>query len=299
MTEPLADLYEIFLLEKIKRDYLSKYDKFEILGAKFIYTYFCVLVEVKNIFKQEYYFIVENLKDSVIFQLKRTDEQSPYIKFEKKHFRNRVGEKIFDILAKRGLCTQEHIALSSGTNPLSIHRLITCLYQNIIGLEVHHNNKNKADNRISNLSPITHKYHDFLDKQQGEKYEKLTSILHKNFREKVCKEDEKRNTLANRKEIVLDVLGDLASGKSVKDISNEKIKKTKIYELKKYYFYLNEFINYLREFINLKFVLLNGNLSNLNIENFIFNCSEKLNSCSTLEFKTFLIDFFKTHDKKT
>ena len=45
--------------------------------------------------------------------------------------------------------------------------------------------------------------------------------------------------------IVFEVLYGLSQGKKVKELTSKKIKKTKIYEFKKHYFYLEEFFNFL------------------------------------------------------
>lgn len=302
MAQELDNFYEFFMLKTVIKKYFPNNTNIRVLGNNFIDSYYFMLIEELNISGNkadtEYYLIVENCKKPVIVQLKKTDEQSDYIKFEKKHFRKSIGEKIFKILAQRGICTQEHIALSESTNPLLIHRLNACLYKNILGLEVHHNNKDKTDNYIINLTPIKHKLHDFLDRQQGGEYEILTKRLHKKFVQEVEKLGIKRNTLSNRNEIVLAVLLDLNYGKSVKKITNKNIKKTKVYQIKRHYFYIKDFIKYFCDVLNKKIELFDGIDTKILCKHFYFSLSKKMEIISNREFRLFVFEFFKDYKKR-
>lgn len=247
MLEHLERLYYCFLVKKLYKSNHYQNPNYRILGANFVNGYFLVVSEEytseKDTNNPDYYLLVENCKKPYKIQLQRTEQDSPYIKIDKNHFKKNVDEKVLHLLAKQGLCTEIDIALSNNTNPYLLHRLVVCLYSNILNLEVHHNYKNKRDNHISCLTPVESGYHKKLDKFPEPKFSEVTNKLYKEFEDLIFKKS--RDTLASRLNIVFKILYKLSQGKSVKELTSKKIKKTKIYELKKHYFYLKEFFDFL------------------------------------------------------
>lgn len=261
MTNIIKRIYNKFLQEKITEKYIKQYGKnVIILGANFLNNYYIVLFqnlgENKNYRLGENYLIIENCDNPQKIYLKLYDPASEYLK-SRKHCIDNICPEVFTLLLNRGLYMKYDAGLK-GDNLFSLHRLNMCLYTNIsVIYEVHHNNKHKDQNEISNLTPIHKDIHKELDLMQGEDFTINTNILHNQFKTNIIKHP--KNTLANRDKNILNILYGLSIGKSVKELESKKIRKTKIYEIKKNYYYLKDFIKYLENIMNITFEEFNGN----------------------------------------
>lgn len=260
MTNIIKRIYYKFLQEKITEKYIKQYgNNVIILGANFLNNYYIVLFqnigENKNYRFGDNYLIVENCDNPQKIYLKLYDTASEYLK-SRKHCIDNICPEVFTLLLNRGLYMKRDTGID-GDNLFSLHRLNMSLYTNISGIyEVHHNNKHKEQNEISNLTPIHKDIHKKLDLMQGDEFIVNTNILHNQFKTDIIKHP--KNTLANRDKNILNILYGLNIGKSVKELESKKIRKTKIYEIKKTYYYLKDFIQYLENIINMTFEEFNG-----------------------------------------
>lgn len=258
MNKFLKYLYRTFIRDKVQELYLSEGKIYKVLGENFLNGYYFLVLEVKefSFSNTDYYLIVENCKTPLFIQLKITDKESDYVKIDKIALKNALPKNILEILAKNGLCTTVENTTKEGTNPFTIHRLTMCLYKNILGLTVHHNDKDKLNNVINNLTPLEAWKHQKLDTQPEPKYYFETSEFHETFVDEYFKQ--KRDTLASRGRNLLTILNKLHKGYPIKEIVSKEYKKSKVYEVKRHFYYLNEFIKFLITFKRLTREKLNG-----------------------------------------
>lgn len=246
MTNFLEKLYRDFLRNKIHQKYIYNNPNYFVLGENILNGYYYVLLSEWGDERYEYSLIIENCKhpDCKHIQLSHNPE---YDIFKKSALKNIIPKKAFETLIKNGLFKD----INSGydrkkDNLAAIHRLNMCMYTDIKELEVHHNNKKKRDNFITNLTPIHKPLHYELDNMPEPQFSRVTSELHNNFKKDLHKQ--KRNTLSNRDELVIEILILLSKGLKPEKIAKKyrnRIQKSKIYQIKRYYFYLDEFLNYL------------------------------------------------------
>ncbi len=251
MKNRLTLLYKNFIREKISNKYLIHKKHYLVLGDGFINGYYLAIISSNNeyINLQNYYLIIENCKTPKIIELKQTELASQYVKLDKPYLLKNMPANILYYLAKQGLCTTINNAIKKESNPYLLHRLVMCLYHNIISLTVHHNNKNPQVNHINNLTPLEDTLHKRLDRiENSEKYTDKTNFYNQKFKTKYFKPS--KNTLANRDKNILTILHKLYLKLPVKNIICSKYKQTKVYEIKRHYFYLVEFINYMKSLID-------------------------------------------------
>ena len=251
MTKHLNRLYKNFIREKISNQYLAQRKGYLILGDGFINGYYLAIISINNEYSnvQNYYLIIDNCKTPKIIELKQTEQASQYVKLDKPYLLKNMPVNILYYLAKQGLCTTKNNAIKKESNPYLLHRLVMCLYYNIIGLTVHHNNKNPQVNHINNLTPLEDTLHKRLDRiENSALYQDKTNFYHQKFKETCFKLT--KNTLASRDSNVLTILHKLYLNIPVRNIICSKYKQTKVYEIKRHYFYLVEFINYIKSLID-------------------------------------------------
>lgn len=294
MNNFLKYLYRIFIRDKVEKLYLSEGKIYEVLGENFLNGYYFLVLKVKEYCDSKYYLIVENCKTPLFIELKITDKHSEYVKIDKVALKNVLPKNILYTLAKNGLCTTIENTMKEGTNPFTIHRLTMCLYKNILGLTVHHNDKNKYNNAITNLTPLDNFTHQKLDVKPEPAFTQLTQKYNKEFEVKYFKA--KRNTLANRGENLLTILQKLHEGHQVKDIVSKQYKKSKIYEVKSHFYHIKEFTIYLKTFNSPTRRELNGKVNTIwkDIYNF-----EKIYSPDYKDLLRFTEDINKYLTKQT
>lgn len=256
-------------LKKLYKEYIrsytsEKYEKLQnhncnIIGENILGNYYFLLLEDNNFVNPTYYLLIENCKNPQFIHLKRSSTNSRYYTFNKNVLK--VNMPAFKRLVKNGLFKNIKSGISELNNLASIHRLNMCLYKNILTLEVHHNDKNKQNNSITNLTPIDEYRHDELDLMEEPEFSILTSKYNNEFIKELSKTEKNKNTLASRDNIVLKVICLLNSNIKPSEISKilkYKIKKSKIYEIKNYFYYAQSFINYLKMYITNGIDNLNG-----------------------------------------
>lgn len=284
-------------LKKLYKEYIRSYtsEKYEelqnhncnIIGENILGNYYFLLLEDNNFVNPTYYLLVENCKNPQFIHLKRSSTNSHYYTFNKNVLK--VNMPAFKRLVKNGLFKNIKSGFSELNNLASIHRLNMCLYKNILTLEVHHNDKNKQNNSITNLTPIDEYRHDELDLMEEPEFSILTSKYNKEFIEEL--KSTERDTLASRDNIVLEVLMLLNKNlkpSTISKILKNKIKKSKIYEIKSYFYYLSDFITYLNSYASSCVSSFNGKLGCQ--WNLIFNFEEKCMSKNII-VKEFLSSF--------
>ena len=251
MTQYLKNLYLEFIRAKIAQEYIPFHYDGIVLGENMLGGYYFVLTTNFHCEEGFYYLLLENCVNTCWIQLAKINNKSKqYNIFRRSILENILPKRAFKLLLDNGLYKTYKAKISKNDNLTSIHRLNMCLYTNITDLEVHHNNKIKSFNNITNLTPIEKSLHDELDMLAEPKFSEVTNKLHKQFKEGLLKP--KRNTLSSRDEFVLDVLILLWKGFSPLEIVkklDKKVHKSKIYEIKQYYFYLSEFMDYLYNYI--------------------------------------------------
>lgn len=252
MAEQLKTLYKIFVRDKVNKEYIYYNENCKILGENFVGKYYLLLMEdwnrTKDIEVPDFHLLIENCKASEVLKFKRIHKSNGYIRISKQILED--NEKIFKLLIKQGLFMKPETAYNWNNTELLVHRLNLCLYNNIIGFECHHGDKDKTHNGITNLTPIKHENHKLLDIEPLEIFEKHTKELHDKFVEKIFKE--KRNTLSSRDKTVFHILLELSAGLSVTQIAkrhSKRIGETSIQKIKNHYFYCNEFLKYLYHLI--------------------------------------------------
>lgn len=245
----LEKLYRLFLRDKINEKYQFSYSEVMILGENILNGYyFITLIDSEGeLFKSYNKLIVENCKTpSSVLINKFQGCLDSYERFNKSSLSSKLESKAFNTLINNGLFQNLKSGKSLLDNITTMHRLNCCIYSNILGLEVHHGNKIKCSNQISNLTPIEKSLHDELDIFEEPDFSIKTKFLHEQFKKGL--KFQKRNTLSSRDEIVFEILLDLDIGLKPLEIFSKwknKIGLTKIYEIKNHYFYLKEFLKFL------------------------------------------------------
>ena len=302
MTKHLNRLYKNFIREKVNQEYIYRNENCKILGESFVKNYYCILIQDWNNVKSKtfsnYHLIIENCKNPKIYKFKPILRNDRYIRVEKSELYN--NQKIFELFIKQGLFKNPDKAFNKINNQILIHRLCLCLYTNIIGLEVHHNNKDKSFNAISNLSPIKKEYHLKLDSLTGKDFVIETEKIHKEFTHKYFKE--KRNTLSSRDNIVLNILQDIQKNLTITTITKKYSKyasQSTIKNIKRHYFYVEQFLDYLYKLIK------QGNPAFVNLStkqwDFIldFEKQNQPKNINTYDIPNFLKLHIREHYKKT
>lgn len=109
------------------------------------------------------YIIIENIKNPICAEIKQVFNKNGYITSTKNTLKSIISSSIFKKLIKRGLYKNIESGLNKTDNRFSIHRLVSCLYYSILGLEVHHLSKRTNENHIWNLVPLESSIHDEVD----------------------------------------------------------------------------------------------------------------------------------------
>lgn len=267
----LKELYQLFLIYFINSKYFEDINNINILGANFIDNLFIVVFQKNN----RIFIIIENILTPIFIELKQVKNKDGYITIDKNFYSKVIPQKIREKLAKRGLCLTYATGMKNNKS-LCLHRLITCLYFNCINKEVHHINKNKIDNYITNLIPLDAISHKRIDNDllNGVNFaineqEQLKSKLKKT-----------RTTLANNEQILYEILSLKNKQLPVKKIIKiiKKIRKSKIYEIINYFYYSNEFKIWLKMQQNQTFQELYGKFFNewKNVINYNFFNANKI-----------------------
>lgn len=245
----LEELYKLFIRDKINEKYQISYSERLILGENLLNGYyFLTCIEEDGILNQTFNkIIVENCKNPSIIEINKFKGKSNvYERFNKNALKTHLEPKAFNTLINNGLFQNLESGKSIIDNITTMHRLSSCIYSNISGLEIHHGNKRKCSNQISNLTPIEKSLHDEIDMLDEPEFSIRTKELHNDFKKSL--KIQKRNTLSSRDEIILAILLDFDNALTPLEVASKwknKIGLTKIYEIKNHYFYLKDFLKFL------------------------------------------------------
>ena len=245
----LEELYKLFIRDKINEKYQISYSERLILGENLLNGYyFLTFTEEDAILNQIYNkILVENCKNPSIVEINKfKGKTNVYERFNKNALKTHLEPKTFNTLINNGLFQNLESGKSIIDNITTMHRLSSCIYSNISGLEIHHGNKRKCSNQISNLTPIEKSLHDEIDMLDEPEFSIRTKELHNEFKKSL--KVQKRNTLSSRDEIILAILLDFDNALTPSEIASKwknKIGLTKIYEIKNHYFYLKDFLKFL------------------------------------------------------
>lgn len=291
----LKNLYKDYIRSLTNDKYKELQNKnYKVIGENILENYYFLLLENNDSEKIRYYLIIENCKKSQIIYLKRNSSNSRYYTFNKNVLK--ANMPAFKRLIKRGLFKNINSGCSKLNNLASIHRLNMCLYKNILNLEVHHNDKNKNNNHITNLTPIDEYIHDELDLMEEPEFSILTSNYNNEFIQELRKID--RDTLASRDNIILEVISLLNKNlkpKQIAKILKNKIKKSKIYEIKNYFYYALDFIEYLKKHIINGFEHFDGIFNKQWKKVLNFECKYKDQNTIKMLIQTDLIPLLKKY----
>lgn len=191
---------------------------------------------------------------------------SGYYKVDREFLLNFLGQKIFDILVRRGM--YESGDDSEKESDIYIQRFILTLVYIIIGLQVHHLLKNLAQNDFAHLVPIEVGIHQKVDRMdflegidKSLKIERTEQI--KQFADEEEKKLRSRNYFQSREETIIEILELSVSGMSVDEIvqaMDGKICDKKVREYINLFPQAEGFLKYLKAQENQEFADLYSNL---------------------------------------
>lgn len=160
----LTQYYHIFLRLLIDEMYFQNYDDVTVLAERFVGRYYIIIfIAVENSIKT-HYMLVENIKKPNLIEFEEDSINKLYSTYRKHWFKAQLkNNRLYRRLAHMGLYKRIKSGLSNDNGLFNQHRLIMCLYQNILGMEVHHISKNKKQNEICNLVRFFHDSHAWVD----------------------------------------------------------------------------------------------------------------------------------------
>lgn len=208
----------------------------------------------------ERFILIENTKIPIIIGLNCFLNGYGYLVCNgKQAFTDKKAQKIYPKLIKKGLFKGRRTESKEGSNIFPLHRLITCIYEDIYEYEIHHIDKTKKNNYIRNLVKAIKQKHDKIHRMSNKEGQqesfKMQAKLKSNLFRKI------KNTLAQRPETILEILQKNIEGLSVEEIEEDfksKIKKSKIHEILNYFHYKKDFSEWLKKPQNQTFPDLNG-----------------------------------------
>jgi len=243
-------LYKNFLKEKTHNKYIEQeLPNAIVIGENMLKNYYLVLLLDCNFPSQRYIcpvLIVENCKSPIMIQISHITNTKTYIRIRKNQLKEKLESGVFNALINNGLFLNIEAGRSKLNNLTTLHRLNACLYSNILSKEVHHNDKDKLNNFIHNLTPLKPSLHDELDMLKEPEYTEKTQHYYSEYLKKLF--SPKRNILTERDEFIFEILVNLCKGLKPIEIAQKykrKISLSKIYEIKNYFYYLEEFIQHL------------------------------------------------------
>lgn len=186
--------------------------------------------------------------------LKQESNQN-YIVFGKTDLIKNINKYVLKGLLKRALFLGEKGKTAKYNALFSLQRLVGCVKTDINHLEVHHMDKNTNNNFIGNLLPIAKTMHEKIGSGLINQEEEYNRFWQKSF-------DMGKNTLAKNILILFHILYFKKQNKKIKEIEkliHHKIKKSKIYEILRFYFSPEEFLIWLRNNVKSDFTELYGN----------------------------------------
>lgn len=187
------------------------------------------------------YIIIENTNHPICTRITVTKNQYGYIIGLKNDLKKIFPAKLLDRLFKNHLYQNIESAYNDYNNYWSLQRLVCCLYTKISDKVVHHINKLKMVNNITNLLPVTREEHTQLE--DYDENEMLVQKMQVAFKKKVnrCK----NQTVANNDDVILQVLklaSERISKNNIVKTMSKYVKKSSVYAILKDFFYSKEFV---------------------------------------------------------
>ena len=187
------------------------------------------------------YIIIENTSHQICARIAVTKNQYGYIIGLKNDLKKIFPAKLLDRLFKNHLYQNIESAYNDYNNYWSLQRLVCSLYTKICDRVVHHINKLKMVNNITNLLPVTKEEH-----IQLEDYDEDGMLARKMQAAFKRKSNRCRNqTVANNDDVILQILKLASEGISKNDIvktMSKYVKKSSVYAILKDFFYSKEFV---------------------------------------------------------
>jgi len=210
--------------------------------------------------EKKYYVVICNLKNNICFELPVNVQANNYARFYKNSLKHSIPLKLYKKLIKRGLFLNLSVGNNSKNSECTIHRLVACLYYKCLGKEIHHISKNKTENHICNLIPVSKKLHIHLDNIDME------SNLYNSELEQIelLKKLKSRTTLAKNDGLIYEILENFSKGSTILELIQQykcKVKKSTIYNLVAKYILFEDFIIWLESHALTCNEELNGKLS--------------------------------------
>ncbi len=140
----------------------------------------------------------------------------------------------------------------------SVHRLVSCIDDECIGLAIHHINKRNNDNCIVNLVPVTTSIHSKLENMYRGLHASYETMLREGYRLKEIQEKKKTNKKMYLKDNDLLQMEIIKYSKThttketIKRFNKIKSPQT-IRDIINYYYYKEEFLEWLKTFNGRKF----------------------------------------------
>lgn len=212
----LREIYhKDFMRKKVDKQYLQQYDSVIVLGENFIGKYYLVIFQTGNM----YYLLIENIKTPYLVKMKHYTNSGGYHVANKSIFNKKpLKGKLCRNLLINGLHANKKDKESDYPKSFLLHRLVTCLYQNTLGYEIHHINKDRLQNNVCNLVKARKKRHDWIHKLPDDVGIGVSLRMQRRQKRKIYKQQ--RNTLAQNENLIIEILNKSKRGKK-----NEKEEK--------------------------------------------------------------------------
>ena len=256
--ENLKKMYNEEIVKKKIGERLRRYDNPIILGSTFVGRY-NVSVFQHGTKDLGYGLLVENIRKPMLVDFRRVKHRDGYVTFKKNQLRLKIPSPLYKMLVRNGLYQTKESGFNKNNSYLLLNRLVMCLYQNIIGDEVHHIDKNLEINNIFNLLKISHGLHDKIDNMPIEEGIKVSRVMQAKDKCKIFKQP--RNTLAQNPNLILELLRQNKT--STKKGRKFKICGSTQAAIKNHFFYKSEFLKLHETLKNKELSALNSNSDNM------------------------------------
>ena len=234
----LKEIYrKEFMRREVDEQYLQEQENVIVLGERFLGNDYVLVFQAEKDNVRKYYLLNENIKKSNLLKMTHYDNNYNYHVANKNIFNN---DKLCKKLHNNGLHEFKRDKEEDYPKSFLVHRLVACLYQPIFEHEIHHIYKNRQQNNICNLVKLRTRRHKFVEKLPI--YTGIDVSLRMQRRQKKQIFKVQRRTLSQNTKLILEIL----QGKNVE----RKICENNIYDIKKDFFYANEFLEWHEAYIN-------------------------------------------------
>ena len=189
--------------------------------------------------------LVENIEKPILIELEQVPHSENYVVFLKNNLRGKLPPALFNKLARNGLYSTIENGIKEDDTRFGLNRLIACLYQNILGLQVHHIDKKLHWNDVTSIVPIDKDKHNWIHSLLNGEDIVESRKLQAEQKNKIFK---RRHTLASNNDLVFELIKMKSQNMKPKEIIKllkGKLKKSTIYANIKYFFYPNEFLKWI------------------------------------------------------